>query len=311
MKILIIGGAGFYGSHVVEAFLAHGYDVTVVDFLSHGNKIPAQILDNVDFHERDAREPGLLKKLAHGADGIVNLASVVGVDNVISNSTKQMDNEVNIVRAVFEASTANNKCPVLYASSSSVYGSMNQGLAASENMPIAGSSSYSIAKAWGEKYAKCQAESENISVTVIRPFNLYGPRQDNRMVIPRFIEASLAGRNLKVYGDGMQTRDFTYVKDGAEAIVNLLTRMGKDKSPERFSVLNVSTGQEGTIKALAEHIIELTGTASKLEFQKLPLERYDYEVNRRFGDPTQFLAATELKHLTTLKEGIQHILSSM
>ncbi len=311
MKVLVVGGAGFYGSHVVEAFLNQGWDVTAIDFLSNGNKLPDHIKANIDFKARDAREPGLLKVLARDANGIVNLASVVGVDNVISNSTKQMDNEVEIVRAVFEASKSNNKCPVIYASSSSVYGSMNQGIAAFEDMPISGSSSYSIAKAWGEKYAKCQAESENINVTVIRPFNLYGPRQDNRMVIPRFIEAGLAGNNLKVYGDGMQTRDFTYVKDGAEAIVKLLTiRVNKEDS-SNFRVLNISTGQEGTIRALAEQVIELTNSKSKLEFHEMPPERYDYEVSRRFGDPTQFFKFTNLKHLTTLKEGLQQILSAL
>ncbi|MBX9786319.1 MAG: NAD-dependent epimerase/dehydratase family protein [Alphaproteobacteria bacterium] len=304
MKVLILGGAGFFGSHVVDKFLEKGWDVIVLDTLSMGNKLSGEAQRKVEFVEKNAEDTKLVKQLAKKATGIVNFASVVGVDIVTENELKQMDNEVNIIKATVDASLSYNKLPIIYTSSSSVYGSMNQGHAANEGMPIAGSSSYSIAKAWGEKYYKCFSEKEDVYISVVRPFNLYGPRQDTRMVIPRFIEAAMTGKNLCVYGDGTQTRDFTYVEDGSEAIYQLFTSAIEGKY-RLYQELNCCTGQETTISNLASIITDLVKSQkSQIAYEELPPTRKDYEVNRRFGDNSLFKQLTNIKELTSLQEGL-------
>jgi len=309
MKVLILGGAGFFGSHVVDKFLEKGWDVVVLDTLSMGNKLSDEAQRKIEFVEKSAEDVKLVKQLAKNTSGIVNLASVVGVDIVTENELRQMDNEVNIVKATVSASLSDNKLPIIYTSSSSVYGSMNQGVAANEAMPIAGSSSYSIAKAWGEKYYKCFSEKEGVYTSVIRPFNLYGPRQDTRMVIPRFIEAAMTAKNLCVYGDGTQTRDFTYVEDGSEAIYQLFTSMIEGKC-RLYQELNCCTGQETTISKLANIVTDLVkGPKSQIAYEELPPARKDYEVNRRFGDNSLFKKLTNIKELTPLQEGLKNCIS--
>lgn len=305
MKALILGGGGFYGSHVVDKFLDENWEVIVVDSLSMGNKICEAAKRKIEFVERSAEESNLLNQLATEADCIINLASVVGVDVVTENELRQMDNEVNIIKASVQASLNNRKIPIIYTSSSSVYGSMNQGIAAKESMPIAGCSSYSIAKAWGEKYYKCFSEKENVHVSVVRPFNLYGPRQDTRMVIPRFIEAAIKGNKLCVYGDGTQTRDFTYVKDGAEALYRLAVSAVESISAP-YQELNCCTGKETTIGELARVICEtVDNSASEIIFKDVPIARKDYEVARRFGDNSLFKKLTGINSITSLPEGLK------
>lgn len=309
MKILVLGGAGFFGSAVTEKFLEYGHNVVIVDNLCMGNKLSFETMKKVEFHENDAGCMELIPKLAKKVDGIVNLASVVGVDVVTENELRQMDNEVDIIRASVKASSSNDKLPIIYASSSSVYGSMNQGIAAYEKMPIAGSSSYSIAKAWGEKYYKCCSEKEGINVIVLRPFNLYGKKQDARMVIPRFINAALSETDLTVYGDGKQTRDFTYVDDVAESIVNMMEKaQGSQLAP--YQEINCCTGVETTIATIAQMVIELTGSRqSKIIYETLPSSRKDYEVQRRFGDNNLFRKITRRNTFTSLDKGLSEVIS--
>lgn len=304
MKVLILGGAGFYGSHVVDKFLDENWEVIVVDALLMGNKLSEAAKRKIEFVEKSSEAPPLLSQLAKTANCIINLASVVGVDVVSENELRQMDNEVNIIKASVEASLSNRKIPIIYTSSSSVYGSMNQGVAAMESMPIAGCSSYSIAKAWGEKYYKCFSEKEKVHVSVVRPFNLYGPRQDTRMVIPRFIEAAITGNKLCVYGDGKQTRDFTYVKDGANALFQLAVS-AVESSTTPYQELNCCTGKETAIGELAKLIFEsVNNNASEVIFKDVPITRKDYEVARRFGDNTLFKKLTGINYITSLSEGL-------
>ena len=302
-KVLVTGGAGFIGSHLVKRLVETGHEVIVADILLRGNKIEPNILKSIDFHKTDVRDRDAMLDLSQGCSMIYHMAAVLGVDVVADNPVETMDTEVLGMQHITEAAIHHGINRIVYASTSGIYGHSAIKQSGSENIIVDPRTSYAIAKRYNEIYLGAQYDEKGLCSASIRFFNVYGKGQDNRMVIPRFIEQAKANRDITVFGNGQQTRDFTYIDDAVTACIAL----SKDMSGAE--IYNVGRGAETTILEVAEKIKELWKSDSKIEFVAAPKKRYDYEVERRYGNSEKLHSKTGFKPEITLEEGLQRILS--
>jgi UDP-glucose 4-epimerase len=298
MKSLVTGGAGFIGSNLVQALLKMGHEVTVLDNLKRGNKLDRDQLRAVQLIVGDIRDEATVARAVQGCDWVFHFAAVLGVDVVADNPVETMETEVIGTKNVAQGAIANGCSKLIYASTSGVYGKSAIERAVDEEFAVSPSSSYSIAKRFNEIYLKALFQEKGLLSVSLRFFNVYGPRQDTRMVIPRFFEQALNGQPISIYGTGNQTRDFTYVDDVVESTVRLA------KAVEGCEIVNVSNNTEYTITDLAKKIIEVTGSSSKLSYITPPSGRYDFEVERRFGSSAKLEKLTGFHPHTDLKDGL-------
>ncbi|HMM33762.1 MAG TPA: NAD-dependent epimerase/dehydratase family protein [Thermoanaerobaculia bacterium] len=243
--VLVTGGAGFIGSHVVDALLALGHRVVVVDDLSTGDlrRVPA----DVRFVRGDVRDPGLDALLVEERiDTVFHLAAQVDVRRSVENPI--FDAEVNVlgtIRVALAASKAGVAQVVFSSSGGAIYGDP-VGERADEDHPLNPCSAYGVAKLAGEKYLAALAPDGGYLLTVLRYANVYGPRQDGRGeagVVGIFMNRLLSGQDAVIHGDGLQTRDFVHVADVVAANqASFLRRVG--------GTMNVGTGTETSVREL-------------------------------------------------------------
>ena len=267
--VLITGGAGFIGSHLVERLLADGKSVVVVDDLSTGS------LDNL---QSVRAHPSLrviesristcveLARLAGEAEVIFHLAAAVGVELVVRSPIQVLETNLHETEVLLKAAAA-RAVPVLLASTSEVYGKSAKDAFDEQDDLLIGPPhqarwSYACSKLMDEFLALAYAKEHSLPVVITRLFNTVGPRQTGRygMVLPRFIAAARQGRPLKVYGDGRQTRCFCYVHDTVEALVRLA-----NCPAARGQVFNVGSTEEISICDLAAKVIEILASKSPIE----------------------------------------------
>lgn len=302
MRILVTGGAGFIGSHLVADLVNEGHDVVVADILLRGNKIPSKILTKISFHRADVRDREKMFQLVQGCDLIYHFAAVLGVDVVADNPVETMETEVIGLKNVCDAALHNGITKVMYASTSGIYGHSSLDQMVTENILVDPRTSYAMAKRYNEIYLAAQYQEKGLHSISLRFFNIYGPGQDNRMVVPRFIEQAQNGEELTVYGDGKQTRDFTYIDDTIKACRLLEAHV------QGAEIINIANEKEITILELAETIIELTKSESSIKYIEAPKKRYDYEVERRLGSSEKLKKLTLYKPDTTLLVGLNNIM---
>jgi UDP-glucose 4-epimerase len=300
-KVLVTGGAGFIGSHLVEQLVANKCQVIVVDTLLRGNKIPSDIFKKVEFHQFDVCKADELSKLCAGVDCIFHFAAILGVDIVADSPVETMETEVNGMQSVAQAAIRNNVPKVVYASTSGVYGHNALEKSVTEDIMIDPRTSYAMAKRFNEIYLAALREEKGITAVAIRFFNVYGQRQDNRMVVPRFFEQAMSNQAITVFGSGKQTRDFTWVKDAVKATLLLAEKASG------FEIFNVSNEAEMDIAALASKIKTISNSSSDVSFINAPSKRYDYEVGRRFGSSDKLFKHTGYKPSTSLDDGLRSI----
>jgi UDP-glucose 4-epimerase len=269
-RVLITGGAGFIGSHLADALLSRGDEVTIVDDLSTGS------FDNIAHLRSNPRfsfaidtieHESVLDRLASQSDVIIHLAAVVGVQLVVESPVQTITTNVNGTEAVLEAARR-YRAKALIASTSEVYGKGVQIPFREEDDVLLGATSrhrwaYAASKMVDEFLGLAYHHQYGLPVVLVRLFNTVGPRQTGRygMVMPRFVGAALTGETLHVYGDGTQTRCFCHVKDTVQAIIGLA---GEASAVGR--VFNIGTTEEISILSLAQRIIELLESHSKIEF---------------------------------------------
>jgi UDP-glucose 4-epimerase len=265
----VTGGAGFIGSHLVERLLADGKSVVVVDDLSTGS------LENLRAVERHASLRVLVSKvsacrelpaLAAQAESVYHLAAAVGVELVVKSPIHVLETNLHETEVLLEAA-APHRVPVLLTSTSEVYGKSQKEAFSEEDDLLIGPPhqsrwSYACSKLMDEFLALAFARERGLPVVIARLFNTVGPRQTGRygMVLPRFIAAAKAGRPLKVFGDGRQTRCFCHVLDTVEALVRL-----QNCPAARGEVFNVGGTEEIAILDLARLVIETLGARSAIE----------------------------------------------
>jgi len=267
---LITGGAGFIGSHLAERLLAAGQTVTIIDDFSTGSRAN---LDEVAGHPRlrviEARVSRCagLSDLVAEASGIYHLAAAVGVDLVVRSPIRTIETNLEETEAIL-AVASQHQVPLLLTSTSEVYGkSQKEEFSEDDDLligpPYLGRWSYACSKLMDEFLALAYMRERGLPVIVARIFNTVGPRQTGRygMVLPRFIEAARAGRPLRLFGDGLQTRCFAYVGDTVEALIRLRN------SPSAWGgVFNVGSTEEIAIRDLAFLVKTILRSESPLEF---------------------------------------------
>jgi len=254
--ILITGGGGFIGSHLAERLCRSGHAVRVLDNFSTGRRSNlAPIQDAVDLVEGDMTSYERVHRAVRGCDVVFAIAAIPSVPRSIQDPLTSHAANVTALLNVLLAARDEGVRRVIFASSSSIYGS-NPELPKREDarpMPI---SPYAVAKLAGEGYCRSFSEVYGLHTTAIRYFNVFGPRQDPQSqyaaVIPKFIQALHGGEQPVIYGDGEQSRDFTYVDNVVDA--NLLA-MGADLPPGR--VFNVACGERITLNHFAAELREL------------------------------------------------------
>lgn len=303
-RIFVTGGAGFIGSHLVKKLVELGHEVVVADILLRGNKIDQDIQKNIEFHKCDVKNREQVLKISKGCELIYHFAAVLGVDVVADNPVETMDTEVIGMQNITEAAHIYGVEKVIYASTSGIYGHSAIEKSVTENITVDPRTSYAMAKRYNEIYLASHFEEKGLNSISLRFFNVYGKSQDNRMVVPRFFEQAMRNEPITVFGNGMQTRDFTYIDDTVKACIEL------SKTVKGCEIFNIANENEVTINELAKEIIELTRSSSKIQFIEAPKKRYDYEVERRFGNSTKLFNAIGYKPDTPLKKGLSLIYQS-
>ena len=300
-RILITGGAGFIGSHLTEALVGMDNEVVVLDNLLRGNKIPREILKKITFIKGDVRDRDAVFQASHGCDYIFHLAAILGVDIVADNPIETMDTEVMGMQNISQAALV-NKAKIIYASTSGIYGHNAIEQSVTEDIMVDPRTSYAMAKRYNEIYLAALHEEKGVQGIALRYFNVYGPRQDNRMVTPRFIEQAQNGNPITVFGEGSQTRDFTFIDDTIKATILAAEKVSG------FQIFNIANEKEETILNLAKKIKVMVDSDSKILLIDSPKKRYDYEVGRRYGCSDKLLKFTGYKPNTRLEEGLREIL---
>ncbi len=266
-KVAVTGGAGFIGSHLTESLLSQGYHIIIVDDLSTGkmdNIGPSLNSGNVEFIRGSIADLPLLQKLFQGVYYAFHQAALPSVPRSIENP--QASHEVNLTGTlnVLLAARDNAVKKVIYASSSSVYGDTPT-LPKREDMIPDPLSPYAVTKLASEYYCRVFHQAYRLPTVCLRYFNVYGPRQDPNSqysaVIPGFIKKAAWGESPVIFGDGEQTRDFTFVQDVVAA--NILAA-----ESEACGVFNISRGESITINRLAQLILELVGNKLELIHQE-------------------------------------------
>jgi UDP-glucose 4-epimerase len=258
MKAVVTGGAGFIGSHITEELMQRGYHVIVIDDLSTGKMENIQhLLDegNLNFVRGSITNLALLQKFFSDADYIFHQAAIPSVPRSIKNPLAS--NEVNVTGTLNVLSAARDQGikKVIFASSSSVYGD-TPNLPKREDMTPNPQSPYAVTKLAAEYYCRVFTDVYGISTICLRYFNVFGARQNPdsqyAAVIPKFIKAINEGKSPVIFGDGEQTRDFTFIKDVVHA--NILAAESK-----AFGVFNIGKGDRISINQLAQIILKLNG----------------------------------------------------
>jgi len=260
-RVIVTGGAGFIGSHLTEELVRRGYQVIILDNLSKGrmsNIEPVLKNGSAEFVQGDITNLPLLRKLFSGADYVFHQAAIPSVPFSIKSPITSHNANINGTLNVLLAAKDKGVKKVVYASSSSVYGD-SPTLPKVEDMIPNPLSPYAVTKLTGEYYCKVFQDIYGFDTVSLRYFNVYGPRQDPNSpyaaVISLFINNALAGKSPIIFGNGEQSRDFTFVKDVAEANILAAER-------NATGIFNLGSSQRVTINRLAQLVFKLVGNST-------------------------------------------------
>lgn len=261
-RVLVTGGAGFIGSHLVEGLLSAGNTVAILDDLSTGREVNlAAVRDRITLHRGSITDPDAVKKAVQGVEVIFHLAALPSVQRSVEAPLLSHDACATGTLQVLDAARQNGVRRVVYAASSSAYGD-TPGALRHETDALAPLSPYAAAKLAGEHYCKAFTASYGLETVRLRFFNIFGPRQDPKNpytgVIALFIAAMSSGKRPVVFGDGLQSRDFTYILNATQAVMK-----AADAPAAIGKVYNVGVGGNTTLLDLIAGLNQLLGT--KLE----------------------------------------------
>ena len=262
-KVVVAGGAGFIGSHLAEYYGNIGFEVFVIDNLRSGKKENLEVINNLHFIEDSITNKDIVNDSIKDADYVFNFAALVSVPESIEKPYECVDINVNGLLNLLEASKNFGVKKLVHVSSAAVYGD-NPILPKKVTMNPEPKTPYSITKLDGEFYCKMYSEQFGLKTTSLRFFNVFGERQNPKSqyaaAVPIFIEKAVKNEDITIYGDGLQTRDFIYVKDIVQAC-NLAAN-----SQIETGLFNVAYGKSITILDIAKTIIKLTDSKSKILF---------------------------------------------
>lgn len=304
--ILVTGGAGFIGSHLIPELLKRGHSVVTLDNLCSGNmQNLKEVLDNPDFTfiSGDIRDSATLKKAFRGVNSIVHLAALIDVVSSVTDPVSTNDVNVTGTLNVLQEAARCKVARFVFASSTAVYGDA-KALPITEETPLDPLSPYAASKVAGEVYCRAFMNSYGLSTVILRFFNVYGPRNEKSPysgVITKFLRQALKDETLNIFGDGEQTRDFIHVNDVVAALVLALET---DKAGgETF---NVCTGIPTSINKLVEalHFVTERDICTANSSARLGEIRFSH------GDPSKAKKMLQFKFNASLQDGLKLLLKS-
>lgn len=305
MRVLVTGADGFIGSHLTEGLVKKGYEVRAFTFYnSFGSwgwldTLPKDIMDNVEIFSGDIRDPNGVHEAMEGIEQVFHLAALIAIPFSYYSPDSYVDTNIKGTLNVLQAARRKNVSKIMVTSTSEVYGTA-QYVPIDEKHPFQGQSPYSATKIGADRLAESFYRSFGLPVSIVRPFNTYGPRQSSRAVIPTIITQLLSGKTHIKLGALTPTRDFNYVKDtvaGFIAIAESEHTIGEE--------INIATRQEISIGELAREIIGQINPNAEIYCEKERLRPEKSEVNRLLGDNSKILRLTNWRPQYTLKAGIE------
>ena len=303
-KILVTGGAGNIGSALVEKLLSNPANfVVIVDDLSTGllSKLPKPEQTNWKFIKADVNQANDISSvmLSYNFDYVFHFAAVVGVIRTQENPIAVL-NDIEGIKNVLNLSKNSSVKHVYFSSSSEVYGEPVELPQNEHSTPLNSRVPYAVVKNVGESFFRSYWQAFQLPYTIFRFFNTYGPNQSIDFVVSRFLEAALKNKKIPIYGDGSQTRTFTYVDDTVEVCHRIF-----EKKLLVNDVINIGNDELMTIRDLAELTVKLTGSTSQIEFLP-PLKEGD--MTRRQPDNKKMREILN-KKLINIEEGIKRMMN--
>ncbi len=303
-KVLVTGADGFIGSHLTESLLEKGYDVKAFVYYNSFNNwgwldtFPKEKLDQIEIFAGDIRDPNGVREAMKGVDEVFHLAALIAIPFSYHSPDSYVDTNIKGTLNVLQAARELDTSRILVTSTSEVYGTA-QYVPIDEKHPFQGQSPYSATKIGADRLAESFYRSFNLPVSIVRPFNTFGPRQSARAVIPTIISQLLAGKDKIELGALTPTRDFNYVKDTAAGFI-AIAESDKTIGEE----INIATQREISIGDLAKEIIAQINPDAEIVCDEKRLRPEKSEVNRLLGDNTKIKALTDWKQQYTFEEGI-------
>lgn len=303
-KILVTGADGFIGSHLVETLLEEGYAVKAFvyynSFNSNGwlDTLPEKTLSQIEIFAGDIRDPYGVKKALSDVGSVMHLAALIAIPFSYHSPDSYVDTNIKGTLNVLQAARELGLERVLVTSTSEVYGTA-QYVPIDEKHPFQGQSPYSASKIGADRIAESFFRSFETPVTIVRPFNTYGPRQSARAVIPTIISQLLSGEEQIKLGLTTPTRDFNFVKDTCLGFVEILKSV-KTIGEE----INIASGTEISVGDLAQKLITLINPKARLIQEEVRLRPAKSEVERLLGCNKKIQKLTTWRPATSLDEGL-------
>lgn len=308
MVVLVSGGAGFIGSHLVEALVGRGYEVRVLDDFSTGKRSNLPHSDLVRIFEGDISDIPTVQAAMNGCSMVVHLAAIASVERSVRDPLGTHRTNLGGSLVLFEEAARAGVSRVVYASSAAVYGDTTE-LPIRETSSLRPLTPYAIDKLAGEQYLDYYHRTGKFGAVAFRFFNVYGPRQDPHSpysgVISIFLDRAARGAQLDVYGDGHQSRDFVFVKDIVSA---LLAGLDQTNVSSRMPTYNVARGEQTSLLDLITTIESLGGNQSKLDVRHLPPREGD--IRHSLADVRRLQHDLGWLAVTPLEQGLRAILQA-
>lgn len=303
-KILVTGADGFIGSHLTEELVKKGHKLKAFVYYNSFNSwgwidtLPKDVLKEIEVFAGDIRDPNGVREAMKGIDEVFHLAALIAIPFSYHSPDAYVDTNIKGTLNVLQAARALETSRVLITSTSEVYGTA-QYVPIDEDHPYQGQSPYSATKIGADRLAESFYRSFNLPLTIVRPFNTYGPRQSARAVIPTIISQLLAGKETIELGSLTPTRDFNYVKDTAKGFIKI-AESEKTVGEE----INIATGTEISIGRLAEELIKQINPKAKIHCDEQRLRPEKSEVNRLLGSNEKIKRLTGWEPKYSLEQGI-------
>lgn len=310
-KVLVTGADGFIGSHLTECLLEKGYDVKAFSYYNSFNTwgwldtLPKDKLSQIEIFTGDIRDPNGVRTAVSDVDAVFHLAALIAIPFSYHSPDSYVDTNIKGTLNVLQAARDFSLERVLVTSTSEVYGTA-QYVPIDEHHPFQGQSPYSATKIGADRLAESFYRSFELPVSIVRPFNTYGPRQSARAVIPTIITQLLAGIEKIKLGSLTPTRDFNYVKDTAAGFIAIA-----ESDQTVGEEINIATQQEISIGELAKEIISQINPKAEIVCEQERLRPQKSEVNRLLGSNEKIKKLTNWQQQYSFAQGIEETIAWM